>query len=52
MPALSTGTVLVVPSGKVTVAVEPGSPVPATVSVPFGLAVEVWLGAAGAVESV
>ena len=52
MPALSTGTTFVVPSGKVTVAVEPGSAVPATVRVPFGLTVVVAAGASGAVVSV
>ena len=48
----ATGTVLVVPSGNVTIVVEPGSPVPATVRVPFGLTVVVAAGASGAVVSV
>ena len=48
----ATGTVAVVPSGKVTMAVEPGSPVPVTVSVPFGFAVLPTVGASGAVVSV
>ena len=43
---------MVVPSGNVTIAVEPGSPVPATVSVPLALAVVVAVGATGAVVSV
>ena len=47
----ATGTEAVVPSGKVTLTVEPGSPVPATVSVPFGFAVAVAVGAVGGVVS-
>lgn len=42
----------VVPSGNVTVAVDPGSPVPETVNVPFGLAVVAKVGVAGAELSV
>ena len=38
MPLAATGTLAVVPSGNVTLIVVPGSPVPETVSVPFGLA--------------
>ena len=48
----ATGTTAVVPSGKVTVTVEPGSPVPATVSVPLALADVVAVGASGADVSV
>ena len=46
------GTEAIVPSGKVTFTVEPGSAVPATVKVPSGLAVVVEAGASGAVVSV
>ena len=48
----ATGTLAVVPSGKVTFAVEPGSPVPETVNVPLAFGVVVTVGAAGAVVSV
>ena len=43
---------MVVPSGKVTVTLEPGSPVPATVSVPLALALVVAVGAVGAERTI
>ena len=52
VPLAATGTEAVVPSGKVTTAVEPGSPVPETVSVPLGFTVLPTVGANGAVVSV
>ena len=54
MPFDATVALAVVPSGKVTVTVtvEPGSPVPATVNVPLAFAVVVAVGASGAVVSV
>jgi hypothetical protein len=48
-PFAGTTAVADVPSGKVVLTVEPGSAVPATVIVPFGLAVVVAVGAMGAV---
>ena len=48
----ATGTFAVVPSGNLTVTVEPGSPVPETVNVPFGFAAMLAVGAAGAIVSV
>jgi hypothetical protein len=48
-PLAATTAVPVVPSGKITLTVDPGSAVPATVTVPFGLAVVVAVGAIGAV---
>ena len=51
VPLAATGTATTVPSGNVTLAVDPGSAVPATVSVPFGFAVVVAVGAAGGVVS-
>lgn len=51
-PLAGTTAVPVVPSGNVTFTVEPGSAVPATVSVPFGFAVVVEVGASGGVASV
>ena len=47
-----TGTLAVVPSGNVTFAVEAGSPVPDTVSVPLAFGVVVTVGATGAEVSV
>ncbi len=41
-----------VPSGIVTATVDPGSPVPVTVSVPSGFGAEVAIGASGGVTSV
>ena len=52
VPLAATGAFAVVPSGNVTVTVVPGSPAPETFNVPFGLAVVVAVGAAGAVVSV
>ena len=51
VPSAATATVLVVPSGKVTLMLEPGSPVPDTFSVPSASAVVLATGAAGAVVS-
>ena len=48
----ATGAFAVVPSGMVTLTVEPGSPTPETVSVPLAFGVVVRVGAAGAVVSV
>lgn len=48
----ATGTVAVVPSGKVAFTVEAGSAVPEIFNVPSGLAVDVMTGASGAVVSV
>ena len=48
----ATVALAVVPSGKVTTTVEPGSPVPVTFNVPSGFAVVVKVGAAGGVVSV
>ena len=45
-------TLAVVPSGKVTLTDEPGSAVPDTVSVPFGLAATAEVGGSGAEVSV
>ena len=41
-----------VPSGNVTLTVDPGSPVPVAVKVPFGLDATASVGALGAVVSV
>lgn len=52
VPLAATGTLAMLPSGNVTLIVEPGSPVPETVNVPFGFAVVVALGATGTAVSV
>ena len=52
MPFDATVALAVVPSGKVTVTVEPGSPVPVAFNVPSGLAEVVRVGTAGGVVSV
>lgn len=51
VPLAATGTVAVVPSGNVTVTLEPGSPVPETFSVPLELVTTDAVGAVGAVVS-
>ena len=51
-PLAGTRAVPVVPSGNVTFTVDPGSAMPATVTVPFGLALDVKVGTAGGVASV
>jgi hypothetical protein len=51
-PLVGTMAVPEEPSGNVTFTVEPGSAVPATVNVPFGLAVVAVVGAIGGVASV
>ena len=48
----ATGTSTVVPSGKVTFTIEPGSPMPDTVSVPLAFADVTMVGAGGGVVSV
>lgn len=51
LPLAGTVVEAVVPSGKVTFTVEPGSPVPEAVIVPFGFPVVESVGAVGAVVS-
>ena len=51
-PLAGTTAVPVVPSGNVIFTVEPGSAVPAAVTVPFGFALDVKVGTAGGVVSV
>ena len=50
-PLAGTTALPVVPSGNLTLTVEPGSAAPATVMVPFGFAVVAAVGAAGGVVS-